>query len=46
MTCGVPFEDLMALLDGELPDGRAAELLEHVRTCPACRAVVDSQRGL
>lgn len=37
-------EDLVAYLDGELPALRAAELEEHLRLCPPCRALAEEHR--
>jgi hypothetical protein len=40
------FEELMALIDGELSARRRAELEEHLGTCGYCRSVVDTQRRM
>jgi hypothetical protein len=32
-------EEIMALLDGQLPTGRAQTLSAHIETCPACRGL-------
>lgn len=40
-TCEGFEEDLVALVDGELPDERAMELTAHLKDCPRCRALKD-----
>ena len=39
-------EELMAYLDGELPTGRAAEALSHLKLCPECQTLTADLRGL
>lgn len=34
-------EAISALIDGELPESNAADLLSHMETCPSCRALHD-----
>lgn len=41
MTPRHPSEDLTALVDGALPEARAAEVRAHVEACPTCRAARD-----
>lgn len=40
------FEELMALIDGELPKSRREQLEEHIRGCEYCSAVVRGQRRM
>ena len=45
MDCRNIEPDLSALIDGELPGERQAEVIEHVDNCPACaRRVAELQR--
>ena len=45
MDCRNIESDLSALIDGELPGERQAEVIEHVDNCPACaRRVAELQR--
>ena len=45
MDCRNIEPDLSALIDGELPGERQAEVIEHVDSCPACaRRVAELQR--
>ena len=44
MTCDP--ERVSGLVDGELPEGLAAELTAHLETCPACRAQAEAEREL
>ena len=44
MTCDP--ERVSGLVDGELPEGLAAELTAHLETCPACRAQAQAEREL
>ena len=49
MTTGnhdVAFEELMALLDGELPAGRAERVRAHVRGCGACQRMESEMRNV
>jgi len=46
MSCKVSFDELMALLDGEVPEERAAVLRRHIGSCPECRRILESQSGL
>ncbi len=38
MTCDRTRARLSAFVDGELPPGEAAEVREHLASCPSCRA--------
>ncbi len=40
------FEDLMALMDGELSESRRRELEEHLRRCSDCRRIIEVQRRM
>jgi anti-sigma factor RsiW len=40
-----PRADLTAFLDGALPEARAAEVREHLSSCPACREEEARLRG-
>jgi hypothetical protein len=42
--CEFPPEDLSALVDGELPDGRAREAQAHLGVCASCRAEIERLR--
>ncbi len=46
MTCDLYEEQLSALMDNELTDSGAAELLAHMSTCQHCRAALRSQLTL
>jgi hypothetical protein len=46
MSCKVSFDELMALLDGEVPEERADALRRHIGGCPQCLRILESQRGL
>ena len=41
MNCPVE-EELAALADGDLPDDRRRQVLQHVRECSRCRALLDA----
>jgi anti-sigma factor RsiW len=46
-TNGCEYGPLLSLLhDGELPAERSREVLEHVRTCPACAAELEALRRM
>ena len=40
------FGELMALMDGELPEGQHREVEEHLESCPRCRSIVESQKRM
>jgi len=44
MTCDP--EGVTGFVDGELPEGLAAEVAVHLETCPACRAQAEGEREL
>lgn len=44
MTCDP--ERVTGFVDGELPEGLAAEAAAHLETCPTCRAQAEGERGL
>ena len=39
-------DQLMAFVDGELPEAQLSEIAEHARTCPDCAAIVGDARRL
>lgn len=43
---GHPEELLSAYVDGELESARCVEIAEHLKTCAACREMVESLRTL
>ncbi|QDU69948.1 hypothetical protein Pla86_50680 [Planctomycetes bacterium Pla86] len=46
LHCERALELLPRYADGELTEGQAAPLRQHLLDCPACRAVASRQRGL
>ena len=44
MTCDP--ERVTGFVDGELPEGLAAEVAAHLETCPVCRAQAEAEREL
>ena len=41
MDCQGTLEELERFLDKELPQGKAAEIIGHLRTCPDCQGAFD-----
>ena len=44
MTCKVCQRLIFELVDGDLPASKEAQVLAHVRACPACGAFLDEER--
>ena len=40
------FRELMALMDGELPEYRRREVKGHLEACPRCKSIVESQKRM
>ncbi len=46
MSGCLAFEDLSAMIDGALPNGRAVEVRQHLEHCATCRGRADGLSAL